>query len=879
MSVPPKLARRFLRWFLREDLAEEVEGDLEEQFVLRSQEGSLLKARMRYWYEVFRYFRPFAIRKKTPTPTIYTPMLSTYFKIGWRNLLKYKGYSFINISGLALGLTVVMLIGLWIFDELSFNKYHSNYHSIAKVMRLQLGHGMHHVNSAHTTGLGTLLSTEYETYFKNVVMVRARIEERVIAAGSHQFTQLGYFMQPEGPEMFGLNMKYGVHDGLMDMNSILLSESLAIKLFGDRDPVNEIVKMDARWDLKVTGVYEDLPKNSEFAAASYLASLDRYLNGWATLHDWDNFHMYVYAQIHPGVEFDQASAVIENVMNQDFLLNVVPEQLRDRIPEFRHQLFLHPMSKWHLNSKFENGVNVMSEELKFVWFYGIIGVFVLILACINYMNLCTARSERRAREMGVRKTIGSRRIQLIQQFFSESLLTTALALVLSLLVLVLVLPWFNQVAAKDISIQWWDPWIWLAGLGFTLLTGLLAGTYPALYLSSFNPVKALKGSFRPGRYSSLPRKVLVVVQFTVSVSLIIGTVLVYQQIQYAKHRLVGYSREGLITIRPKSPEFSGKYQVLRSELKKTGVVEEIAECNYAITSTLGWNGGFQWDDMPPGFDESFNTNWVTHEYGKTVGWEFIDGRDFSREFSTDKNGLIINESAAKLMGLTKPVGTLLHWEPNWREPGDYQILGVVRDMVKGSPFQSTDPSIIFLSETDLEWLFIRLNPSVSAGEALPRIEAVFKELIPSAPFDYSFVDQEYALKFAAEERVGTLASGFAAIAIFISCLGLFGLASFVVEQRTKEIGIRKILGASLASLWKLLSKEFAILIVISCFIAIPIAYTFLQEWLQKYQYRIEVSWLVFVITCFVVLVITVLTVSHQTIRVSLMNPVKTLRSE
>ena len=520
---------------------------------------------------------------------------------------------------------------------------------------------------------------------------------------------------------------------------------------------------------------------------------------------------------------------------------------------------------------------VTSDQLKFIWFYGIIGVFVLLLACINFMNLSTARSEKRAKEVGIRKAVGSSRSQLIKQFYGESLLIAFFSFVLSLLLVELTLPWFNKVADKEIAILWNNPGFWIAGLIFTFITGLLAGSYPALYLSSFNSVKVLKGTFRAGRFATIPRKVLVTAQFTVSIALIIGTAIVYRQIQYAKDRPVGYSQAGLISLQMKSPDFDRKYDVLKTELLNTGVVENVARANYAITDTRGWNGGFNWEGKPALEGQSFNTIFVDQEYGKTVGWELIQGRGFSKGLATDSASIILNESAVKLAGLKYPVGQVVKWEPGWRPAMHFTIIGVTRDMVKGSPFQPTYPSVIFLGKGN--WLFAKIRDNTDIRKALAKIEAGFKKVITDVPFDYKFVDEEYGLKFAAEERIGNLAIFFAVLAIFISCLGLFGLASYVAEQRTKEIGIRKVLGASVFNLWKLLSWDFVTLVIISCFIAIPVAWYFLAGWLQKYEYRTNMAPWIFAAAACGALIITLLTVSFQAIKAAIANPVTSLRTE
>ena len=531
------------------------------------------------------------------------------------------------------------------------------------------------------------------------------------------------------------------------------------------------------------------------------------------------------------------------------------------------------MSKWNLYGEFKNGKNV-GGQIRFVWLFGTIGVFVLLLACINFMNLSTARSERRAKEVGIRKAIGSFRRQLMSQFFSESLLVVMLAFILSIGIVWLALPWFNEVANKQISMPWTNQFFWISCIAFVVLTGAIAGSYPALYLSSFQPVKVLKGTFRAGRFASVPRKVLVVMQFTVSVTLIIGTIIVYQQIQYAKDRPVGYNREGLIYLNMKTNEVHDHFDVVRNELIASGAVLEIAESNISVVSIGSNNGGVEWKGKKPGYLDNFNMDWVSPEYGKTVGWQFIAGRDFSRAIASDKNGIVINESAVKYMGLDDPVGEIVRWQNQ-----DFAILGVVTDMVVGSPYQANRQRIYFALGWPGNVVSIRINPERSTHEALATIQSIFKQHVPGMPFDYYFADEQYAKKFSNEVRIGKLASVFAALAIFISCLGLFGLASFVAEQRTKEIGIRKIVGASVYNLWGMLSKDFVVLVLISCVIAIPCSYYFLNDWLQQYEYRTEISWWIFGVTVIGALLITLMTVSFQAIKAAMMNPVKSLRSE
>lgn len=864
---PPRYAEKVLLWFLKEDLVEEVLGDLDEKFYQTINTQSVAKARRNYWYQVIHYLRPFAI-SIFKTQLTNTVMIKHNFIISFRHLIKNKGYSLINIGGLALGMVVAMLIGLWVNDELSFNKNHENYDRLAKVMRFEDNQGTLEANKAMTTGMGTHLKAVFPQHFEQVVLVRQRLETRVFASGDLKFTQGGYFMQHGGPEMFSLDMLYGKRDGLKEINSLLLSASLAQKLFGDQNPMGEIIRMDAETDLKVTGVYNDLPDNSEFKLASYFAPIELYQRD---LTVWNNYNMQIYVQLQPNANLNQVS---------DLLSKEITAHMTEDSDISDLTFFLLPMNDWNLRAEFADGIQVTSKRLQFVWFYSIIGGFVLILACINFMNLSTASSEKRAKEVGIRKTLGSIRRQLISQFYMESILYAIFGFGLSLLLLKALLPWFNETAGKGMIVPWSSPYFWLITIGFSLLTALLAGSYPAMYLSSFKPIKALKGKFVGGKGASLPRKILVVFQFTISIALIVGTITVNNQIDAAKQRSAGYNPERLLSLRPATPNFYKKLEVLRTELKNTGFVEEIGASNYSVISTLGWSGGFRWEGMDPDFRATFNTIRVSHEYANAIGMEFIDGRNFSRDLTSDNNGILINESALELLQIQDPVGKYLTRTRN-ETVINHTIIGVVKDMVKGSPFEASDPSIMFLESNWISWLYVRLEAHSDTRAALASIETAFSKVLPEAPFDYKFADEDYDAKFRDEQRIGDLAAFFSLLAILISCMGLFGLASYVAEQRTKEIGIRKVLGASVSNLWGLLSKDFTLLVLISCIIAIPFSFGVLHNWLQGYDeaYRTSLHWSVFAIASGGALAITLITVSFQAIKASIANPVNSLRSE
>jgi ABC-type antimicrobial peptide transport system permease subunit len=489
------------------------------------------------------------------------------------------------------------------------------------------------------------------------------------------------------------------------------------------------------------------------------------------------------------------------------------------------------------------------------------------------MNLSTARSEKRAKEVGIRKTVGSLKKQLIAQFLGESVLVTLLSFVFALILVEATLPFFNSLAAKKMILPLDNWFFWLLAVGFILFTGILAGSYPAFYLSGFEPVQVLKGTFRAGRNASLPRKIMVVLQFSVSLTLIIGTVIVFRQIEFAKDRPVGYTREGLLTVDINTPELHDHYDALRQELLQKGLVANIASSSMKVTN-FDNNNELYWRGKRPDQESIFfrNVN-VSREFGQTIGWHVVQGRDFSRDYLTDSSAIILNEASVKVIGIKDPVGeTVKFWGKK------YTVIGVVNDMVTNSPYDRIEPAI-FLGDGYLSTITMRLKTGQPIHTSLNALAPVFKKYNPGSPFIYQFMDDEYARKFEAEQRIGNLAFVFTALAIFISCLGLFGLASFMAEQRTKEIGVRKVLGADIFTLWGLLSKEFLKLVTVSFFISIPAAYLFMHQWLQNYTYRTSLAWWIFAIACAGMLLITLLTVSYQSLKAAMMNPVKTLRTE
>ncbi len=799
-------------------------------------------------------------------------MFRNYLKIAWRNLRNNKAYSTINIGGLALGMAVTLIIGLWVQDELCHNNYFNNKNKIAQVYQSQTLNGNTGTGPAIPRPLEKALREGYGDNFKHLIM-SSWTNDSYLKYGETNISRPGNYMQREAPELLNLKILKGEKDGLREVNSIMLSESTAKTLFGSGDPIGKVVKIGNEHDLMVTSVYEDIPFNNTFSDTEYIIPWDNYLatREWVknAEDNWGNNSFQMFVQLANNVDMDKASSTIKNVK----------KDLNEDSVEFNPQIFLFPMKNWYLRSNFENGKQV-GGRIKYVWLFGIIGAFVLLLACINFMNLSTARSEKRAKEVGIRKSIGSQRGQLIYQFLSESFLVVVFAYFLAIIMVLLLLNGFNELARKEIEFPWGNMNFWLISVAFILFTALLAGSYPAVYLSSFKPVDVLKGTFKVGRYAGLPRKILVVIQFTVSVAFIIGTVIVMQQINYAKNRPVGYDKEGLIQVPTFSQDFIGKTDLMRSEFLNSGAVVKMATSSSPTTRIWSNRSGFTWEGKPEGFQEDLAWTEVSPEYAKTLNLKIVEGRDFSREFASDSLGVLINETAKKYLGIADPIGKFLKDDDEEDPNPSLKIIGVVEDMIAQSPYEPVKQGLyVYDRQDNFSYYNLRLNPKQSASQNIAIIERVFKEHFPDIPFEYEFVDDQYGEKFASEERIGTLSGIFTALAILISCLGLFGLTSFVAEQRTKEIGVRKVLGASVFNVWNMLSKDFLKLVTISCFIAIPISYYIMNGWLQDYPYRVILEWWIFVLAVVGAMGVTVLTVSFQAIKAAKANPIKSLRTE
>lgn len=787
-------------------------------------------------------------------------MWKNYFLVAIRSLYRNGTYSFINILGLSVGIAASLLILLWVMHETSYDNFHVNKDRLYKVW----------FNSRFADGIGSQTSVPLplreglkaaNAGIKNVAVTNWG-EGFAFSVEEKKTSLVGLHVSEEFLDMFTFPLLAGDKTtALNDISSIVLTESSAKALFGDEDPIGKTVKVENQYELKVTGVLADLPSHS-FFTFDFLIPFSQYLatQPWIDRDNWENNSFQMYMELHPGI----AVADVENNVR-----DILQEKSVDK--NSKKEVFFHPIGKWRLYSDFENG-KIKGGMIEYVQLFTVIGVFILVIACINFMNLATARAERRAREVGIRKSIGSRRTELIRQFIGESMFIAFIAFAIAIVMVELVLPFFNGIVNKQLTVPYHTTTFWLAASGIVLVTGLLSGSYPAFYLSSFNPVTVLKGTVKVGRGASTPRKILVTLQFGFSILLIVGTIVIYQQIQHVKKRDVGYDRDQLMMIWTNSGIENG-YQALKQELIQSGAVESVTKSNSPITDIFSSNI-MDWPGKDPNTRISFSTIATEYDYLKTMRMRLIEGRDFSEEFKSDSLAIIINKKGREVMGLTEAVGEKLSMWGN-----NYTIIGVIEDVLMESPYHPVDPMAIVFNPGWSSTISLRLSSTMDTPEAIAAIESVFKKLNADFPFDYRFADTTFERKFATITMIQHLANIFTGLAIVITCLGLFGLASFTAEQRTKEIGIRKVLGASVIQVVLLLVKDFTMLVMFAFVIAAPVSWWVLTDFLERYPYRTGVPWWALPVTGIVALLITVAVVSTQAANAALANPVKSLRSE
>ncbi|SEL35190.1 ABC-type antimicrobial peptide transport system, permease component [Chitinophaga rupis] len=795
-------------------------------------------------------------------------MLKTYFRTAWREISRNKVYSALNILGLASGMAAALLIGLWVYVQVSYDRFIPGYQHVYKVRYNVNNNG--EINTSNSTNLP--LAEALKEDFQEIKYVAQTdwMGQHLLSVGDKRINVNGAMAGSDFLKIFQYPFIQGnAGTALSDPYSIVLSQTTAVVLFGQEDPVGKIVRIDNFHNLRVSGILKDVPANSTFQFSfivpfAYYSATDEGVKN--SLNDWNNNSFQTFVALQPNISYADLAPKIKGM-----LVKHSPKYFA----QTKAELFLEPLKDWHLFSEYRNGV-VTGGLIDYVKMFAIIGILILVIACINFTNLSIARSEKRAREVGIRKAIGSRRKDLVLQFLTESMTLTVVAFLLSLLLVILALPAFNNLTHSTISIPFNNGLFWLTMAGYILLTGLLAGSRPAFYLSSFNPVKVLKGSMQTGKGRHIPRKVLVVVQFTCSIALIISTIIIYQQIQHAKDRPVGYDASRLL-MTDATGDLTRNYEAFKNEMLNTGVVSSVTKSSSPVTDLWASNSVTDWSGRLPGETLSLAIIGVSDaDYFKTLGMKIVNGQNFTGNLGADSLSVILNEAAVKRMRYKDPINQVITWHTVQQQA---TVIGVVKDALMLSPFSGSVPTIFIYQPSWSNVVTYRLSPYVNTHTALTKLAPVFNRYNPTIPFQYRFVNESYASKFDFESLIGKLAGLFASLAIIISCIGLFGLASYLAEKRTKEIGIRKVLGASVPQVWLLLSKDFLLLVLISCLIASPIAYHYLQNWLMKYDYRITIGPTPFVLAAVAATLITVFTVSFQAIKAAIADPVKSLRSE
>ncbi|MGF7217194.1 putative permease [Spirosoma lacussanchae] len=785
-------------------------------------------------------------------------MFRNYIKIAWRNIVKSKTFSFINVLGLALGMACSLLILLWVQDERCVNRFHANGPRLYQVLENQRWTGNETNTIPATPGpMAAALTAEIPEVERSVNMTWE--EEHLLAVGATGFKEKGRFASPDLFQIFSFPFRHGnPKTAIAGPTSIVISEKVALKLFGRTDVLGRLVRLDAKEDRQITGVMYDIPKTSTLTF-DFVMPLAPYeaRNEW--LKAWGNNGIRTFALLHPNARVEQVNAKILNMVHQhDKEVTTVTT-------------FLFPFEDTYLYSKFTNG-KPDGGRIEYVRLFTMVAIFMLIIACINFMNLATARSARRAKEVGIRKVVGAERAYLIGQFVGEAVLMAGLALVFAVLLVQILLPVFNRLTDKDMAIQYGDPLYWLTGLGLALLTGIVSGSYPALFLSSLQPVRILKGTLRFRAGAILFRQGLVVFQFALSLLLIIGTLIAGRQVDYIRTKNLGLDRENVIymTLEGDLPKH---FEVFREELLQSPGIQAVTASGSDPMEISNSTAGVTWKGKAEGDKTLFTQMPVSYDFIRTMRVKLLDGRDFSKAIVTDSANYLINEEAARRMGMKQPVGQELTF---WNKPG--RIVGLIKNFHMNSLRVAIDPLILRLDTANTSTLLVRTYPG-ETEKALASMQLLAKRYNPAYPFDYQFADDSFERQYKSETLIGKLANYFAILAIFIACLGLFGLAMFTAEQRKKEIGVRKVMGASVASIVALLSKDFLRLVLIAIVIASPVGWYAMSRWLRDFVYRIDIEWWVFVLAGGLAVGIALLTVSFQSIKAALANPIKSLRSD
>ena len=786
-------------------------------------------------------------------------MFKNYLRIAFRNLLRNKGFSILNIGGLAIGMASALLILLWVQNEWSYDRFYNNSDRLYQAWNMDRGNSGINCWNVTPKILGPTLKKDYGEIEKST---RVNWDATILfTVGEKKVNITGTMVDPDFLTMFTFPfLKGDMNTALNRPNDIVVTEKLSKELFGAGEAIGQTVRLDNKYNFTVSAVMKDLPNNTQFDF--------QYLLPWSFMKtrkeddsSWGGNSTHNYVLLKPHTEIAAVNKKIRDII------------IKHNEPGTTTTSFLYPVSQLRLYSSFVNG-KPSGGKIETVKVFILIAVFILLIACINFMNMSTARSERRAKEVGIRKVVGAQKGSLIGQFLGESVLIAGIAGLLALLIVQLCLPAFNLLTQKQLTVEYNNIYFWLSFLGFILFTGIMAGSYPAFFLSSFRPISVLKGSFKKAHALVTPRKILVILQFTFAIVLIVCTIIIQRQIKYAQERATGYNKNN-ITYTFISGDMEKNYNLIKNDLLGKGIALSVTKTSAPLTQ--GWSdGGMEWPGKDPNDRTNFNFFHADENLITTAGIQLLQGRDMDlKNYPTDSTALILNESAVRVMHLKHPIGQVLgNSAENWH------VIGVIKDFIIQSPYEPMKPMVILGASSGwFNLIHVKLNNANPTARNIAGMEKVFRQYNPNYPFEYHFIDEEYAKKFSEEQTTCTLSAFFAGLTIFISCLGLFGLAAYMAENRIKEIGVRKVLGASVTSITTLLSKDFVRLVVISILIASPIAWYSMNKWLAGYTYHIDISWWIFLVAGVIAILIAVFTVSFQAIRAAVANPVKSLRSE
>ncbi len=782
-------------------------------------------------------------------------MIRNYLKIAFRNIWKNKTYSFLNIFGLAIGITCASLIFLWVEDEVNFDSFPKQ-DQVYYVPTNQKYEGEWRTFYSTPGPLAAALKDEIPGIMGSA---RTTSQDLLFTVGEKAITRRGRYADVDIFEIFSLSFIEGtITDVFRNREAIVLTKETATQLYGENvNVLGKVIRVDNKTNYVITGVIENLPENVTFDF-DWIAPFDRYAVGEEWMLGYGNNFADTFVALSPKANFETVDKQVRSIIAEK-------DEGNDTYA------FLHSIKDWHLRSDFEGGKKV-GGRITYVRLFIVIALIILLIACVNFMNLSTARSEKRANEVGVRKAMGSGRSRLIFQFITEALIMAFIATMVSIFLLLILLPQFNILIEKNLMLGLSNPLHITALTVITSVCGIFAGLYPAFYLSAFKPIEVLKGMKVTHGSAAFIRKGLVVGQFTISTVFIISTLLVYQQIQHVKNRDLGYNKDQLIRMKVNG-DMIKNFSVIKQELITTGAVKNIGVSNSQILSGGNNGAGLTWQGGNNTEDVLISFRYINATFIETTGMEIIKGRGFSTTIAKDSTNILISQSFAKLLGDGDPIGKKIMRNKS------YTVIGVVRDYLYGDMYGTSDPVMFFNDPEPARYAYIRTKSGIATDTALSKIEKVMKKNNPAFPFEYTFVDDMFNDKFKSENLIGKLSRIFAALAILISCLGLFGLAAYTAEQRSKEIGVRKVLGASVTRIVRLVSKDFLKLVIVSIIIAMPLAWFAMKSWLDGFAYRIDINWWIFLLAGFGAIIIALLTVSFQTIKAAVANPIKSLRTE